>query len=190
MLDALIRAGADPNLSDSWGVSVLYGAAAGGHSEIVRYLLEVGINPSKQTSFGWAPLHWAAADGHLDVVRLLVNAKADLSPMSDTSKTPLDMARTHKENPNRDVVVKLLLNAGALSAKEVLAARATRNIDSPQVPLQTPRIVKRHTLALSPEKMTNESLSGDDFIHVDHDLLRTSTSTTNRARSPVKSVTR
>ncbi|KAK5085748.1 hypothetical protein LTR05_005036 [Lithohypha guttulata] len=128
VLDALIEAGADPNMRDRQGVSVLYGAAAGGHIEVARYLLEVGVDPGSQTIYGWAPLHWAAADGHLEVVRLLVEAGANLNPLSDTSKTPLDLARSWKENPNRDLTVKLLVEAGAQSAQEVLASRATRKL--------------------------------------------------------------
>lgn len=115
-------------MRDRQGVSVLYGAAAGGHIEVARYLLEVGVDPGSQTIYGWAPLHWAAADGHLEVVRLLVEAGANLNPLSDTSKTPLDLARSWKENPNRDLTVKLLVEAGAQSAQEVLASRATRKL--------------------------------------------------------------
>lgn len=129
VLDALVAAGVDPNARDSQGVSVLYGAASGGHVEVVRYLLEVGVDPGSQTVFGWAPLHWAAADGFIEVVRLLVEAGANVNPLSDTSKTPLDLARTHKDNPNRGVTVRYLEEAGAMSAKEVLAARATKRLE-------------------------------------------------------------
>ena len=113
--DALIRAGASPDTVDHSGVSVLYPAAAGGHVDVVRYLLDLGVNPSRQTNYGWAPLHCAASDGHLDCVRLLIDAGADPSPMSDTSKTPLDMAL----NNQRDLVIKVLVSAGAKTGEEV-----------------------------------------------------------------------
>jgi hypothetical protein len=53
-----------------------------------------------------------------------MKAGAYLSPLSDTSKTPLDMAR----GSNQDEIAKTLLEAGAKAASEVLTSSATRGI--------------------------------------------------------------
>lgn len=178
VLDALVAAGVDPNARDNQGVGVLYGAAAGGHTEVVRYLLDVGVDPGSQTVFGWAPLHWAAADGHFEVVRMLVEAGANLDPLSDTSRTPLDLARTHKDNPNRAVTVQFLEEAGAKSAQEVLAARATRRIagnGSVETPFRSVRILPRtNTFAAAGLSDAGESYDNEEREMDSDDVAETS----------------
>ncbi|RHZ45041.1 ankyrin repeat domain-containing protein [Aspergillus thermomutatus] len=133
VLNALRNAGADPNTRDNWGATGLYPAAAGGNTELVRYLLGTGANPSMQTVFDWAPLHWAAHNGKVDCVRLLIDAGANLSPLSDTTKTPLDMARKN----NQWLIADMLIAAGAKTAQEVLeSARTAQIYDSPMSPEQ------------------------------------------------------
>ena len=118
--DLLRKAGADPNTKESAGVNPLYGAAASGNLEDVKFLLDCGTDPSILTNYGWAPLHWAAANGFYEVVKLLLKYGAEPSPLSDTFLTPLDKAR---EN-DRTEIVKLLEKAGAISGLEVQARRA------------------------------------------------------------------
>ncbi|KAF2476516.1 ankyrin [Lindgomyces ingoldianus] len=125
MVRMLLSKGASTDLNsvNAEGMSTLYQSAAGGHIDIVRFLLNSGANPSIQTMFGWAPLHWAAANGHLACVRALLTAGADLNPMSDTSKTPFDMATSS----GQEEIAHILRQAGAKTAEEVLEATATKN---------------------------------------------------------------
>ncbi|KAH6617417.1 ankyrin repeat-containing domain protein [Chaetomium tenue] len=92
----LPRVDVDPNLNvlDSRGEFPLYRAAAGGHYNDAKRMLEQGANPSMRTRFQWTALHWAAHNGHIDVVRLLLLYRADANAVSDTEKRPLSMAKT------------------------------------------------------------------------------------------------
>ncbi|KAE8134500.1 hypothetical protein BDV38DRAFT_255028 [Aspergillus pseudotamarii] len=81
------------NILDARGEFPLYSAAAGGHYDEVKRLLEQGANPSMRTLFQWTALHWAVGNGHTDIVQLLLDCGADINATSDTGSTPLDMAR-------------------------------------------------------------------------------------------------
>lgn len=52
----LIDSNADTNTRDWEGVSTLYVAAAGGHIQDMRVLLEAGTDPDIRTAYGWQPL--------------------------------------------------------------------------------------------------------------------------------------
>jgi ankyrin repeat protein len=107
---------ADPNARGIDGTSSLYIAAAGGWFENVKFYLEIGIDPSIRTACLWAPLHWAAANGHYTCVVALLEAGAEASPLSDTSKTPLDLVEGRDD---RDDIQKVLRDRGALLSAEV-----------------------------------------------------------------------
>lgn len=57
--------------------TLLYLAAANGHSEIVKYLLERGAEPKIRNSNGQTALMAAARGGHLDVIKLLCDESYD-----------------------------------------------------------------------------------------------------------------
>lgn len=78
------------------------------------------MNPSILTDFRWAPLHWAANNGHLEVVRELIDAGADVNPVSDQFKSPLDMAVEQGQTE----VEEVLRVAGAKTAAEILEVKA------------------------------------------------------------------
>ena len=111
----LIQAAADPNTTGPNGVSELYSAAAGGNTELVRFMLGEGTNPSIKTDFDWVPLHWAAYCGHVECVRLLINAGANLNSVSDQGVTPLDLAH----QSGQEKVIEQLLAAGAVRKAEL-----------------------------------------------------------------------
>jgi len=100
----------------------LYCAAAGGHLEEVKRLLESGFNPSDRTICDWCPLHWAAHNdiehGH-EIVKLLVEHGADVNQVSDTGLTPLDLAQRAKKVEN----AKFLEAAGAKTGAQIRRER-------------------------------------------------------------------
>ncbi|KAK4183358.1 ankyrin repeat-containing domain protein [Podospora australis] len=79
------------NQLDRKGEFPLYRAAAGGHYDEVKSLLDRGANPSMRTRFGWTALHWAAGNKFPDVVRLLLEHGADVNARADVGKLPYHM---------------------------------------------------------------------------------------------------
>lgn len=100
------------------GEPALYSHSAGGNVEFVNFLLKNGVNPSHKTQCDWAPLHWAAHNGHLECVRALINARAELSPISDTYRTPLDMAI----GAGHGHIIRILKDCGAQTYEEISGA--------------------------------------------------------------------
>ncbi|MBK3647573.1 ankyrin repeat domain-containing protein [Streptomyces sp. MBT33] len=113
-VEALLRAGADPERADREGTTPLYEAAVNGEAGIVRLLLAAGAPPDAESSGIGAegtPLCAAACWGHADVVRELLAHGADPSLREDrgTGWSPLRWA----ENGPHPDTVELLTAAGA-----------------------------------------------------------------------------
>jgi catechol 2,3-dioxygenase-like lactoylglutathione lyase family enzyme len=67
-----------------WNTPLLHLAAAHGHLDCVKLLLERGLDVNLRDQLDRAtPLLWAASGGHLDVVKHLAGAGADLDAMGD-----------------------------------------------------------------------------------------------------------
>lgn len=58
--DQLIRAGADINMKDFYGNTLLYFAAGNRDQSFVSTLLALGADPNAQNGWGRAPIHYAA----------------------------------------------------------------------------------------------------------------------------------
>jgi ankyrin repeat protein len=79
MVDALLKAGADPKtVTTEDGETVLMTAARSGNADVVRILLnrDADVN-ARETYKGQTALMWAAAERHSDVVKLLLEHGAD-----------------------------------------------------------------------------------------------------------------
>jgi len=95
-LKRLVRRGHDVNVLDDTGESPLHGAAASGHSTVVRLLLKLGANPNiAANDTGLTPLHWASGSGNLSAVRALVRGGADMQTKDKMGRTPQDLALQH-----------------------------------------------------------------------------------------------
>jgi len=60
--------GADPKAKDNYGLTPLDRAAAGGHEEVVRMLLDAGASPRRQGQVGLDPAARGAAEGRAEAV--------------------------------------------------------------------------------------------------------------------------
>ena len=69
--------------------TALWIAAAKGHFDVVRLLIEQSAEVDGRTSNNSTPLRAAAVDGHLDIVRCLVENGADVNARNNFNSTPL-----------------------------------------------------------------------------------------------------
>jgi ankyrin repeat protein len=60
------------------GAPPLWCAAAAGHLDIVKYLIQKGAGVNKTTYTNSTPLRAACFDGHYEIVKHLVNNEADI----------------------------------------------------------------------------------------------------------------
>ncbi len=120
-LGADVTAPANPTDSIPQPEGPMMYAAAAGHLEVVRYLLDIGVpvNCIFEGCVRSVPLSMAAGDGHLDVVKLLVERGAVVNPLEARS-TPLDAAR----RAGWGEVVDYLRSVGGKTHAELAAVRS------------------------------------------------------------------
>ena len=70
----------------------LHEAAAGGHEQIARLLLDHQADVSSKAKDGATALFWAVFVGHETVARLLIENQADVSAKGNDGRTPLHFA--------------------------------------------------------------------------------------------------
>ncbi len=106
--DVLLRAGADPDTSDSLqGRSPMIWAAAWGRLAVARLLLEAGVDVNRRAGpDGDMPLHIAVGHDRIQIVPLLVRYGADVNAVNNRNQTPLHGA-------SNETMRHLLRNLGA-----------------------------------------------------------------------------
>ena len=73
--------------------TALHVAAANGHTEIVKMLLDSGrVLLNELNEFGNTPLHYAALNGKADIVNLLLDHKADVNIKNEFGRIPFEEA--------------------------------------------------------------------------------------------------
>jgi len=83
--------GANPNLRDKRGVSVLQIAAHEGLLLVVESLLDAGADINAQDPAGDTALHYAMAAEHQGIIDLLVQSKANVYVRNQVGLRPLDV---------------------------------------------------------------------------------------------------
>ena len=90
----LVKAGASVNSPsrNELKAAPIQSAAAGGHTRIVKMLIEHNADPNAREQGRFTPLHAAAQNGDEEMIRILLFGGADMSLTSNDGKTPLDLA--------------------------------------------------------------------------------------------------
>uniref|UniRef100_UPI003AADB641 ankyrin repeat domain-containing protein 66 n=1 Tax=Centroberyx gerrardi TaxID=166262 RepID=UPI003AADB641 len=99
----------NPNQRDvDWNCKTpLHWAAAKGHTETVRLLVESGARPCLRTDHGWTPAHFAAESGRLAVLRLLHSLHAPIDKEDSSGDKPIRIAEIY----GHEDCVRFLKNA-------------------------------------------------------------------------------
>ncbi len=93
VIDALLKAGADPKTKGTDGLTALMMAAMAGNRESVRLLLEHGADvDAKESEHGQTPLIFAAAFDRPDVIEELARHGADLN-LATVVQAPVQQGR-------------------------------------------------------------------------------------------------
>jgi uncharacterized protein len=92
--EALIDAGSDLEAvsRNVMGVRPLNSAAAGGHGDVSRLLVERGADVNAKQAQGFTPLHAVAQNGDADLVEVLLAAGADKDARAEDGRTAADVA--------------------------------------------------------------------------------------------------
>jgi hypothetical protein len=94
----LIQQGVPPDERDIRDITPLWHAAARGHTDTVRVLLETNAVDVNAASIGKrTPLFWSSAYGHVEVVELLLDYGAQQNYKDVDGRSPLAIARIRRQ---------------------------------------------------------------------------------------------
>ena len=127
VMEALLVAGAKPNLRNKKGETALHWASELGNADIVRVLLKNGADPNIQNADGETPLRRAIEKDSLPVVNLLIDMQANPNAGRDYYSVPLIYA-VGRRTPDPTLIALLLKNGAdinlARDGRTVLMAAA------------------------------------------------------------------
>ena len=113
IVDLLIARGADINVHDELGCSILH-YAVGNLScpQMVKKVLEVGVPFSEVDENGDRPIHLASGIGNIPAIEILLEAGEEINVRGQWNKTPLHFAAAGRCD-NAQETIKFLLAHGA-----------------------------------------------------------------------------
>ncbi|XP_005095228.1 ankyrin repeat domain-containing protein 54 [Aplysia californica] len=89
----LLRKNIPTSIMDEYGRTALHAASLGGHSEVVKLLLEAGADVNQKVYSNTTALHAAARNHHTNTVKHLVVAGATLDAENSNKIRPIDLSR-------------------------------------------------------------------------------------------------
>ena len=84
-----IHSGANVDVLNNSGETMLIWAVNNGHADVVNALIEAGAEVNVCDRFGWTSLMLAAKNGYTDIVNALIKAGADVNAKNRDGETPL-----------------------------------------------------------------------------------------------------
>jgi ankyrin repeat protein len=112
MMEMLLSYGADPNVTDDWGRTLLhrafYSMKCDELVEGIKFMLAIGMDIEAQDKYGQTPLH-LAAEHCPTALQLLLNYGANVNARTRAGQTPLHLAAGKYSQAK----ARALLDAGA-----------------------------------------------------------------------------
>mmetsp|Transcript_33572 Transcript_33572/g.52238 ORF Transcript_33572/g.52238 Transcript_33572/m.52238 type:complete len:271 (-) Transcript_33572:40-852(-) len=105
----LLALKANPNKCDGVGATALHHAAAVGHTDLIRALVDAGSQVNAQTTVGCSPLHLACKEAKESAVVALLQGNVEIDLEDLAGATALHYAAAY----GNTIACKLLLEAGA-----------------------------------------------------------------------------
>ncbi|OQE39856.1 hypothetical protein PENCOP_c006G07555 [Penicillium coprophilum] len=91
-LQFLLSKGADPDIQDEFGNTLLCDAARAGDEALATDLIHRGVRVNIKGNLGSTPLHYAIEGGSINIVKLLLDVGAKLNAQDNSLDTPLAIA--------------------------------------------------------------------------------------------------
>jgi uncharacterized protein len=110
-VEALLAKGAEVNRP---GWTPLHYAAANGHNDIIRLLLDKSAYIDAESPNKTTPMMMAARGGHIYTVKLLLDEGADATLKNDLGMNAIDFAAKHEHKDIADGLTSRLRKAGKL----------------------------------------------------------------------------
>src|SRR5439155_3068110 len=93
MVEALLKAGANPNIARTSGMTPLFDAIDVGSLDLVQKLLAHGGNVNAATTkTRITPLMWAIGEGQPEIAKILLDAHADVQAVTNDGFSALTFA--------------------------------------------------------------------------------------------------
>lgn len=109
--ETLIKQGANLEIKDKFGRTVIYDAIVKGLDHIVRLLCTSNAKINIQDKEGKTPLHFAAVHNRLEIARVLIQYGAVVDAKDENGNTPLSDAVFYSQGVAD--IIQLLLDHGA-----------------------------------------------------------------------------
>jgi ankyrin repeat protein len=109
IVELLLHANANINITDDTGLTPLMSAAYMGNDRVVELLIQKGASLEQRDEKGYTALMFASNAGKIASVKLLLDGNADVNAKDNDNSTPLMFGAQHGFND----VIRLLLSYGA-----------------------------------------------------------------------------